>query len=1163
MVHHDNMRPYMHLFWAKAQPYGQPGPERIHLLEHHLADVGACFEALMRIPTIRKRLAASGGIHHPDDLHESVVARLSVFAALHDVGKVNVGFQARVWRNEDLGGKPKPRWAGHDADMVPVLMDEDHETAGWFFAALGWWDDAISSWDERSGETVCALFVAALSHHGRPLKLEGGRSRNPAIWRPFADLNPAKYVKRLGRLAQSWFPAAFVSDAPPLPSTPAFQHMFLGLCNWADWIGSDERRFSYCCQPREDYIDTARNRAKKAVEAMGLDLSAQRNSFEGVPEFATLFGIDGSPNAIQQAVRQTPLDRRLVIIESETGSGKTEAALWRFARMYKAGLVDGIYFALPTRSAAVQIYQRVKRFTAKLFPRCTPPTVLAVPGYQPSTVATPIEIPPYDDRSAGSRPDLIPWASEHPKRYLAAQVAVGTIDQAMMGALRVKNAHMRFACLSRNLLVVDEVHASDTYMNIVLEALLDAHLGAGGYALLMSATLGSVARHRWLDHGKRAAGRSLPTLADAVSQPYPAVSYTYTATDDDNDTASLRFTIRVNAQSPRPPPAPVGLEASVVPDSCDSEHCDVAFSWPSKSGYSRYKIYYSHHRSGTNAPRHFDGQWIGTVSGSATSFTKTNLDCGYTYQYRSKAEGDGVTYTTTWSTYGNAANVSAVCGDDDDDDDDGGCVRAPNCAIIISTSRAPAPTGVETSEHTDTTIKVSWEYDDPSVAADVVEYEVVISCDCWTETVTLRDDESSVVVGGLEPETEYSFQVRARGDGSPYARDFGNLSNSVSGTTEPAFNVITIAIDHFNNDDRYRITAETPDWNVLEVFDLDILIYRKGGAGTMPDGYHFRLVVDPASTGLQFSPTGECDWSAPSALQDERKQTNWYATSSTETSTSFIAKMVRCDIGQEPDSEMPNSGLKVEVGKGPWWSVGNVRPVKSIINMEQAWHKDDPTFSYWIRGMTTSLDHDDSIVIESIAAVPGLFPAAHPDVVPTSLTDKFSYLNSAHAWNGIQGSRVRLVPGANETTAGIIFAGFGDGDDDPCEGAIMCYTGADGEEYPHKADGAKIWIKNPPYVGSQRPSATDQKIWTANCLDFSGNTNRREYLLTGIVHELGHGIGLEHSANFNEMMYGDYVAPDQRREIPPVGANCGTAAADQCGLGENDKRAAEALYPIQ
>ena len=26
---------YTRLFWAKAQPYRQQGPERIHLLEHH------------------------------------------------------------------------------------------------------------------------------------------------------------------------------------------------------------------------------------------------------------------------------------------------------------------------------------------------------------------------------------------------------------------------------------------------------------------------------------------------------------------------------------------------------------------------------------------------------------------------------------------------------------------------------------------------------------------------------------------------------------------------------------------------------------------------------------------------------------------------------------------------------------------------------------------------------------------------------------------------------------------------------------------------------------------------------------------------------------------------------------------------------------------------
>ena len=64
---------YTRFHWGKAEPRNGY-PKRIHLLEHHLADVGVCFEALMRQPTIRKRLATTGGL---DDLDESLVARLS------------------------------------------------------------------------------------------------------------------------------------------------------------------------------------------------------------------------------------------------------------------------------------------------------------------------------------------------------------------------------------------------------------------------------------------------------------------------------------------------------------------------------------------------------------------------------------------------------------------------------------------------------------------------------------------------------------------------------------------------------------------------------------------------------------------------------------------------------------------------------------------------------------------------------------------------------------------------------------------------------------------------------------------------------------------------------------------------------------------------------
>ena len=507
--------------WAKSD---REDHKRIHLLEHHLADVGACFEALLAQPTIRQRLAWSAGQEGLDGANAS---RLCVFAALHDIGKANVGFQARIWRREDLpqGERRLPVFAGHALDMAPVLTGEDRRTAKWFFDDLGWWWEAIESWDDREGETVCALFVATLSHHGHPLQLEGGRSANPEIWRPFGQLDPRQFVRQIGELVRKWFPAAFSPGAPPLPASPAFQHMFLGLCNWADWIGSNEGWFPYVDTPQDDYMDTtARKGAKKAIDSIGLDLSPQRMSFQGVPGFGDMFDIPGTPNAIQQATQDTPLAERLAIIESETGSGKTEAALWRFARMYDNGLVDGLYFALPTRAAAVQIHGRVKRFIANLLPaEHRPPVVLAVPGYLPGEDAGSIEMPQYNPWWEDHHDAERPWATEGPKRFLAAQIAVGTVDQAMLGALQVKNAHMRKACLARNLLVIDEVHASDTYMSQVLEALLDAHVSAGGYALLMSATLGSVARHRWLNHGKRSAGEA-PPLREAIEASYPAIS---------------------------------------------------------------------------------------------------------------------------------------------------------------------------------------------------------------------------------------------------------------------------------------------------------------------------------------------------------------------------------------------------------------------------------------------------------------------------------------------------------------------------------------------------------------------------------------------------------------------------------------------------------------
>ena len=81
-----------------------------------------------------------------------------------------------------------PFTAGHTQDLTPILAGADTTTGDWFFDALGWND--FLTWDKQGGETACGLLVATFSHHGRPLQLEGGRSRNPEIWQDFGGLSP-------------------------------------------------------------------------------------------------------------------------------------------------------------------------------------------------------------------------------------------------------------------------------------------------------------------------------------------------------------------------------------------------------------------------------------------------------------------------------------------------------------------------------------------------------------------------------------------------------------------------------------------------------------------------------------------------------------------------------------------------------------------------------------------------------------------------------------------------------------------------------------------------------------------------------------------------------------------------------------------------------------
>jgi CRISPR-associated endonuclease/helicase Cas3 len=65
--------------------------------------------------------------------------------------------------------------------------------------------------------------------------------------------------------------------------------------------------------------------------------------------------------------------------------------------------------------------------------------------------------------------------------------------------------------------VIDEVHASDAYMSEIVKRLIDEHISLGGYALLMSATLGETLR-------AKIERRLRVDISSATARPYPEVS---------------------------------------------------------------------------------------------------------------------------------------------------------------------------------------------------------------------------------------------------------------------------------------------------------------------------------------------------------------------------------------------------------------------------------------------------------------------------------------------------------------------------------------------------------------------------------------------------------------------------------------------------------------
>ncbi|RVT87399.1 CRISPR-associated helicase Cas3' [Rhodobacteraceae bacterium CCMM004] len=473
--------------WGKTDESGHPS----HHLAHHSMDVAAVLEALLHHPVLSARATAAAG----GPLGPAAVSWLAAFAFLHDIGKLSPRFQAKAWPMGLPGGTASHLveglvWADRLLDGQPLLDG----------AAAPLIDPLIEA------EVEDVWFGVLLAHHCRPVPFDSvvPPADPRTVFPDVAGYDWRAEDARMGEALRLWFPE--IAMDPAVLRSSRLVHLFAGLLALADWIGSDIRAFPQVLDFDPGYGAVARSRVAAALKAVGMSGSPWPKT---APSFEALTG-HASPRGVQKAIVDVPETARLVIVEAETGSGKTEAALAHFARLRSGGQVDALYFAVPTRAAAGQLHRRIHEAMARIG---GPEGVLAVPGMLRAGEAEGAKLPGFQVLWDDERTH---WAAEHPTRFLAAPVAVGTIDQALLAGLRVKHAPLRASALSRSLLVIDEVHASDAYMNAISRALVADHVALGGHALLMSATLGSGQRAAWLKQDG-------PPRANAEAVPYPAI----------------------------------------------------------------------------------------------------------------------------------------------------------------------------------------------------------------------------------------------------------------------------------------------------------------------------------------------------------------------------------------------------------------------------------------------------------------------------------------------------------------------------------------------------------------------------------------------------------------------------------------------------------------